>query len=392
MLATDGAAYLGYKDQGIQNKATVKRFDGNAWVDLGTAGLSAAGADNIILALAADNTPHIAYMDQNRFNRATVKKFDGNAWVTIGTEGFTAAGVDYCSMAIGNDGNPYFGFNDQTNMNRATVKKWNGTIWTDAGIPGFSGYALSGTTVRDITIAVAPDGTAYIAYQHYYNSKFSDKAVVQRFDGTNWQPVGEHGINSSPGWYSSVASGPDGTPFFAFNDPGNENKLTVKKFLGNAWVNVGSPGFSDDDEAWPYIAISPEGVPYIVYEQFPQSAIIKKYDDLSSTWVTISNGLNAPGRVGRCRLAFAPDSSLYFMSEYNTVVKKLVGASWVDIGPVNPPTGVNSYGSISFAPDGTPYIGFESSVSRPPGVSQEQGFGKKIQRYRMGICWRSIFQ
>lgn len=386
VLATDGAAYLGYKDQGVQNKATVKRFDGAAWVDLGTAGLSAAGADNIILALAADNTPYIGYADESRFNRGTVKKFDGTAWVIIGTEGFTAAAVTYCSMAIGNDGNPYFGFNDETNTNRAAVKKWNGSAWINAGSPGFSGYALDGTSARDITMAVAPDGAAYIAYQRYFAHKFSDKAVVQKFDGATWQHVGEHGINSIIGTYSAVASGPDGTPYFAFLDPENGARMTVKKFIGNAWVNVGAPGFSDEGVAWPYMAISPEDVPYVVYEQFPQSAIIKKYDNVTSTWVTVSNGLNAPGRVGRCRLAFAADSTLYFISEYNTVVKKLVGSSWVDLGPVNPPTGVNAYSSISFAPDGTIYIGFVSEFLNSQGFAQSKASVKKYN----GTAWEYV--
>ena len=385
-LATDGTAYIGYKDQGLQNKATVKRFDGNAWDDVGAAGLSAASADNISFALAADNTPYIGYQDGSHSNKATVKKFDGAAWVNIGTEGFTIAGVDYCSITIGTDGNPYIGFADAANTNRVTVKKWNGSAWTDAGGPGFSGYTLSQPTVRDITMAVAPDGSAYIAYQHYYASKFSDKAVVQKFDGTNWQPVGEHGIESIPGSYSTVASGPDGTAYFAFLDPGNGNRITVKKFNGNAWVNVGPPGFSDAVGTWPYMAISPEGVPYIVYEQFPQSAIIKKYDSVSAAWVTITNGLNAPGRVGRCRLAFAPDSSLYFISEYSTVVKKLVGSSWVDVGPVNPPTGINSYSSISFAPDGTPYIGLVSQLLTDQGFARNKASVKKFN----GTAWEYV--
>ena len=384
VLASDGVAYLGYRDQGILNKATVKRFNGTVWLDLGTPGLSASGAENVILALAADNTPFIGYKDESRFNRATVKKFDGTAWVIIGTEGFTAASAEYCSMAISTDGNPYFGYADPAYQNRATVKKWNGSTWTDAGSPGFSPLSL--TFVRDITMAVAPDGSAYIASQAFFTTKFSDKAMLQKFDGTNWQPVGEHGIKSSPGSYSTITSGPDGTHYFAFNDPDNGDKISVKKINGNAWVNVGSPGFSDEVGYWPYMAISPENVPYIVYENFPQGAIIKKYDSTSSTWVTVNNGLNAPYPAGRCKLAFAPDSSLYFMSSNVTIVRKLVGSSWVEVGQVNPPTGVNHYGSISFAPDGTPYIGFVSQFYDPQGFVRGKASVKKFN----GTAWEYV--
>jgi hypothetical protein len=74
------------------------------------------------------------------------------------------------------------------------------------------------------------------------------------------------------------------------------------------------------------------------------------------------------------------------MSEYNTVVKKLVGSSWVNVGAVNPPTGINSYGSISFAPDGTPYIGFTSQFLNQQGFARDKASVKKFN----GTTWEYV--
>jgi hypothetical protein len=58
----------------------------------------------------------------------------------------------------------------------------------------------------------------------------------------------------------------------------------------------------------------------------------------------------------------------------------------VNVGSVDPPTGVNAYGSISFAADGTPYIGFTSAFLDPQGLPRTKGSVKKFN----GTSWEYV--
>jgi hypothetical protein len=66
----------------------------------------------------------VAYRDGGNNYQATVKKFVGNIWVTVGTAGFSAGAVQYVSLALGASGTPYVAYKDAGNNNYATVQKF----------------------------------------------------------------------------------------------------------------------------------------------------------------------------------------------------------------------------------------------------------------------------
>ncbi|MDR2711163.1 MAG: hypothetical protein LBB65_07575, partial [Burkholderiales bacterium] len=97
--------------------------------------------------------------------------------------------------------------------------------WAPIGSAGFSADSADYTS-----LTIAPDGTLYVAYEDDGNS---DKATVMRFDsGSNsWQAVGSAGFSADMANYTSLAIAPDGTPYVAYTDRGNGDGATVMHFL-----------------------------------------------------------------------------------------------------------------------------------------------------------------
>ncbi|MEJ0073320.1 MAG: hypothetical protein WDN27_04555 [Candidatus Saccharibacteria bacterium] len=67
--------------------------------------------------------------------------------------------------------------------------------------------------------------------------------VSQALAVAAWQVVGSTGLSVGTANYDSLAFNGD-TPYVAFQDLGNSSKATVEKFDGTNWVPVGTAGFS----------------------------------------------------------------------------------------------------------------------------------------------------
>lgn len=77
-------------------------------------------------AIAGDGsgTPFVVYEDFPN-GGATVKQYDGNAWITVGNPAFSAGQTDCTNIAINQSGIPYVVFEDWANDFKATVMKYN---------------------------------------------------------------------------------------------------------------------------------------------------------------------------------------------------------------------------------------------------------------------------
>ncbi|MGV3639894.1 MAG: hypothetical protein ACO1NZ_05195, partial [Adhaeribacter sp.] len=65
----------------------------HSWVPAGVPGFSADGADQVSLAFDAAGTAYLAYRDLGNSNIATVRKFNGTDWEQVGSQGFSPAYV-----------------------------------------------------------------------------------------------------------------------------------------------------------------------------------------------------------------------------------------------------------------------------------------------------------
>ena len=253
----NGTPYVAYQDGANSYKATVMKYNGSAWETVGSAGFS----DSYVYdtSLYVDNgTPYVAYQDwgggDHVFSKkATVKKFDGSAWVNVGEARFSAGEANYTSLSV-DGGTPYVAYRDSFNSNGATVMKYNGSAWVNVGAPGFSAGQA------DYTSLYVYNGTPYVAYN---DGVEGGKATVMKYNGSAWETVGDTGFSAGAVNYPSLYVY-DGTPYVAYDNADGDFKATVMKYNGSAWANVGSTGFSAGGAYYTSLYVY-GGTPYVAY-------------------------------------------------------------------------------------------------------------------------------
>ncbi len=264
-FSPSGQPYVAYEDWGNSQKTTVMMFNGTNWVNVGNAGFSAGEDDFISLAFnPADSLPYVAFANEVNLisNKATVMKFNGTNWVDVGNSDFSAGNTLNESLAFSPiDSMPYVAFSDFGSgfSGKATVMKFNGTNWVYLGSEGFSAGVAS-----YISLSINPsDGTPYVAFTDGANSA---KATVMKFDGTNWMNVGNADFTTGSVSCISLAFSPtDSLPYITYSDGGDSSKATVMKFFDNNWVSVGPADFSAAQALNTSIAFSPSGQPFVAY-------------------------------------------------------------------------------------------------------------------------------
>lgn len=231
--------YVAYVDWGNSKKTTVMMFYASNWVNVGNAGFSAGEAAYTCIAFSPSDyylgIPFIAFEDYGNSQKATVMKFNGTNWVNVGNAGFSAGYALYTSLAISPYGEPYVAYQDGANSGKSTVMKYNGTSWVNVGNAGFSAGKAKYTS---IAFSPTMDSQPYVAYTDSVNSY---KVTVKRYDGNNWVNVGSAGFSADTSEYISLAFNPAGyrQPYVAFKDNGNSNKATVMRYDS---VSVGIRG------------------------------------------------------------------------------------------------------------------------------------------------------
>ena len=292
--------FVAYLD-GYSPKATVMKYDGTNWVNVGSPDFSAGEAAYISL-FVYSGTPYVAYQDVGNSYKATVMKYNGINWINVGSAGFSAGPAADISLFV-YSGFPIVAYQDGGNGDKATVMEYDGTNWIGVGSPGFSAGAANFTSLY------VYNGTPYVAYGDVGNS---GKATVMEYTGGNWVDVGSAGFSAGAAQYTSL-SVYNGTPYVAYLDAGNGNKATLMKDTGAKWVNVGSPGFSAGQAAYISLFVY-SGTPYVAY----QDAV---------------NG-------------------------YKATVMEYTGGNWVDVGSAGFSAGATKCTSLSVY-NGTPYVAYQ---------------------------------
>lgn len=283
-------------------------------------------------------------------------------WNLVGNKGFSGGLAQHISIAVDSLGTPYIAFSAHLNSFAATVQKFNGTNWVNVGTAGFSGS----TQVTFTRIAIAPDGvTPYIVYSDGENGY---KATVRKYNGTQWEIVGNALLSAGYAYNTNITFAPDGTPFLSYEDGGNGYKITVMKLSENQWVTVGNPGFSTYSIGANSIAISPNGVPYIAYceaTSATNSLVVQKFN--GTNWQLVGN-TSGNDAVQYSTLAISKDGTIYVAFENDNLsakasIIKYSNSAWSVVGLPTVSVGRSRLMKIAITNDGTPYVAYADGNS-----------------------------
>ena len=131
-----GTPHVAY--QRYHSSINVWKLNGTQWVQVGG---PASGFDHptvetepwrqwLSLDFDSQNAPYVAYQRLDDQNKAAVRKFDGQSWVAVGALGFTPPNADYMAMAVDDFDVPWVVFRDSTQGGRATVMRYAPTPYS----------------------------------------------------------------------------------------------------------------------------------------------------------------------------------------------------------------------------------------------------------------------
>lgn len=230
-LDSSGTPYIAYPNNSCQ--ASVMRFNGTDWEQVGTPGISEGEAHYISLALDSSDTSYIAYMDiahvgDNNRGGASVMRFNGTSWEQVGMARFSAGIAGPISFALDSTDTPYIAYADGATGWNTSVMRFNGTSWEQVGMAGFS----SGGRADYVSMVLDSSGRPYVAY---ITNRYTvgSKASAMRFNGAGWEQVGKAGFSVVGGEFGQVSLALDhsSTPYIAYSDAANGGKASVMKFV-----------------------------------------------------------------------------------------------------------------------------------------------------------------
>lgn len=241
---------------------TVKKFNGNEWVTVGSETFTAKESDDPDLAFSsANNQPYMVY--GNDEDLLAVRTFDGNQWQFVGPDKLDKHKILPPDIAI-SSGTPYVIYGER--LGGINVKKYNGNRWVYVGKDNF--FSTGNVYGYQVDLAIDPtDGTPYIAHLDRPSDLQTPHPTVKKFNGNKWVTVGAYNFTDSIGRAPDLAFNPNsGVPYIAYYDEANGDRVTVEKFEGNEWVTVGDAGFPNAETDFPSLSIRPStGTPYVAY-------------------------------------------------------------------------------------------------------------------------------
>lgn len=190
----------------------------------------------------------------------------------------------------------------------------------------------------------------------YYGSS-SNKASCLRFNGTQWEQVGNETFNNfSIGTLLDFEIDNKNNYYILYLDP--DYKTSCIRFNGNSWEFVGSPYISTEYSPYKSMAIDTAGIVYVALQTQSAFSIVKEKDE---TWIPVSvKGL--PGVDRNFDLVFDNENIAFLgycgMNGMIPNCAKLLNDNWVSVGSAISSTYFSTETHLLITKDHQMYMGF----------------------------------
>jgi len=285
VCGTDNIPYMVYLDAASYQIGVMKYVAGN-WANVGisgTIGLCKSPNNNIdsiqYLQILLDNTntPIVAYNDSINNGAFTLKKFQGGSWITFSTQTNFKLG----SLAIDKNNILY-------NFDGSSVYQFNSSYWSQVGKLNFATtywpiYGSSNISIDKTT------NLPYVIFTIQDSTSGQNQTTVMKFDGTNWNTVGQDMIAlSDANWgmyYTDIAIDTAGNPWVSAQTDNGFERASVYKFVNGVWNAVGFPHFSKSHVYNLSFALNKKNKPYLLYQDgtYNGQGTVMTYTD-TGTW------------------------------------------------------------------------------------------------------------
>lgn len=231
---TDGIIYLSYNNKLSSNasdtKITVKKLTSSGWQLVGPVNFSLSAGAEFDFKLSQSNEPYVLYMS------GRVQKYDGTNWVFVGGSAYT--GDVESRLALNTNDVPYISFIDPSNSNNIAVKRWNGSVWEYIDQASLSSYTGINTRPR---IIIDGNNAIYLGFTDNLQ-----RVHVKKLNNGVWESVGSDLFTTAKTDNFELAIDHNNVLHVVYNET-NENfraRAKVKRFNGLNWEFIGEPNFS----------------------------------------------------------------------------------------------------------------------------------------------------
>jgi len=170
------------------NFAKVRRYD-TTWSTVGSGNAVTGEAQYLKITTDHNNVPYIAYSDVSNGRKLTVRRCpNNNNWIPLGSVGFSSGVAYMIDIKIDHNNVPYVAYVDVANNYKAIVKKFNETAWAWETV----GNNFSSGSSYEPSITFDNNNVPYLIYRDDVLGVRSTN--VRRFNGTDWELVGEPSI------------------------------------------------------------------------------------------------------------------------------------------------------------------------------------------------------
>jgi hypothetical protein len=355
------------------------------------------------------------------FKLTVAISFMGPKWWMIGDKSIIVPSTAELKMAINpitrypylayiRSGKDESGTTIPNENKKVAVIGFNGTVWRNLG----ASTGISDTRTADLDFAFNSEGTPYVSYEDYLDSK--QKGTVLRYVNDTWTSVGDKNFtpmrvdkysftlgendqpvvaattftaitgyakraiyvtNFSSGQWANITplisnpllgslkvfKGLDGKTYLALID--RDNTLSMFKLTNNVWTAVGPTKFRAPDNLQPYTSVigaaSANGEVYIGYQTVVGAERLNrilKFNPTTVTWEELGSAGNSQGIDEQYALAIAPNGALYFAFANNSGLYARtfnnVTNNWNN--PRLVVSGKTSVFDMQISSDGIPYV------------------------------------